>query len=81
MATELDYHLEACWDLAQGDRDSYSPKFRKLLDKLFLNRLGRCEGPIGNVEDIKDLVFDLKYFVQLVDDVQYDEPHELGKDI
>jgi hypothetical protein len=78
MTTELDSHLRLCWDLAQRDRDSYSPNFREFLDKIFLKRLDKCNGINWKVED---LMFDLEHLAKAVDEIQYTSPSQLSVDI
>jgi len=73
MATEIDSHLRLCWDLAQRDRDSYSPNFKEFLDKIFIKRLDKCKGINWHVED---LAVDLEKLAQAVDDIRYPKPHQ-----
>ena len=78
MTTELDQRVILCWDLAQRDRDSYSPSFREFLDKIFLKRLYKCNGVswvVGHLE------YDLKNLAQAVDEIQYIGPSQLSVDI
>jgi len=77
MTIEVDSHLKLCWDLAKRDRKTYSPNVREFLDKIFLNRLDRCEWP--NLK-VKELSVDLKHIAQTIDDVQYIGPHELSEE-
>ena len=77
MTTELDPRLEVCWLIVERDRDSYSPSFKKFLDKVFLKRFAKCKRSTFEIQNLK---IDLKNLAQAVDDIRYPKPHQLSED-
>lgn len=76
MATELDPRLEVCWLIVERDRDSYSPSFRKFLDKVFLKRFAKCKRSPFEIQKLK---VDLKILAQAIDDIRYVKPQQLSE--
>ena len=74
MKTELDPRLEICWLIVGRDRDSYSPRFRKFMEKVFLRRFAKCKRSTFEIQDLKA---DLKNLAQDIDDIRYSKPEQL----
>ena len=71
MVAELDPRLELCYKLAEKDRDTYPPRVRESLDKIFLNFIGMCEK--SDKLKIEDLKSDFKHIAESINDVEWTE--------
>ncbi len=65
MAIEIDPRLDLCYKLAEKDRNTYSPKNRESLDKVFLRLIDICEKSRNLA--IEDLKAECKHIAENID--------------
>ena len=68
MAIEIDPRRALCYKLAEKDRDTFSPQYRKSLDKVFLRLIDMCEKSRNLA--IEDLQPECKHIAENIDVVE-----------